>query len=70
MTDTWKIETLKARLLEIHPTFLDVYLPEEDDLEMHFSDGDYMQACEFTYGSETRDILEELADLLGEEYDD
>lgn len=70
MADRWKIQSLRDRLEEIHPTLDRVYLNDDTDpqIEITFSDGGHpMIATSFIYGSETRNILEELEELLEEE---
>jgi hypothetical protein len=61
--DEWKIETLKAKLLEFHHSFTDVRLVD-DDIEISFSDGNPMVSREFVWGSDTRELLEELEEVL------
>jgi len=61
--DSWKIISLQNRLLEIHPTFTKAELTE-DGIDIYFSDGNPMGEQEFIYHSETRNILEDLEDLL------
>lgn len=65
----WEIENLSSQLKEIHPTFTKVEVGN-DELQMHFSDGNYMTTIEFLRGSPTRNILEHLEDVIFGESDE
>lgn len=60
----WKVQHIHNQLQLIHPTFVGVLVDEDGEIWMQFSDGDPMYAGEFYYGSQTRELLDELEDLL------
>jgi len=60
---SWKVAALKLQLQEIHPSCTHFELTD-DGIEIHFIDGNPMEAGEFVWGSPTRESLDELEDLL------
>lgn len=67
VSNAWKITVLQRELKELHPTMTHVNLDEDGYIDMYFFDGHPMCASEFVYGSKTREILEELEELLLDE---
>lgn len=59
-----KREEIEGELKKIHETFShvaidhdDVEILHDDEIWIHFSDGPPMTACEFYFGSRTRNLL-------------
>lgn len=59
----WKITALQLQLKEIHPTATHIELTS-DTIFLHFENGDKMEPSKFVWGTETRNALEELENLL------
>ena len=63
----WKIQTIENSLREIHPTFTKALIVD-GQIEIYFSEINYPSiASGFVYGSETRNLLEELEEILLEQ---
>jgi len=60
---TGMLRLLKEKLRLLHPTMIDVVLVD-GEVEMQFSDGHPMITSEFVWGSETRNVLMEIENLL------
>lgn len=59
-----EINYLKAKLKAIHPTLTDASIVD-GEIEIRFSDSPHpMVATGFVWGSETRNLLEQLEDEL------
>lgn len=61
-----KLLTLETELKEIHSTFTHTAIVD-GEIEMYFSDGHPMVACEFLPESRTRVLLERIEELLLDE---